>query len=1315
MICRVLIAASLPFLAFAAGTGQSNKARADFARMLLYFEENRGQAAADVRFLARGGGHPVAVMDSGVEIGSLSMRLVGARSAKLTPRVPLEGRVNYFIGADPKKWHRQIPTFARVEAAGVYDGIDLVYYGHEREFEYDLVVHPGADPGKVEMQFTGAKRLRVDAAGALVAETAQGPVRWKKPVVYQAGRKTIDGGYVLAGDRVRFRVGAYDRSRVLTIDPVLEYAIAVPGTNGYTDAVNGIALDSAGNVYVAGQTSSPVAREASANRDLYGMNAFVAKLSANGTGFSFFSYLGGTGEEAAKDIVVDRTGAAIVTGSTSSYDFPSVPGPRQSGGNGDAFVVKLSPAGDAITLSMVLGGGSVEDARRVILEPDDTVTMVGSTLSRDFPLVNPVQPTIAGLADGWVARIRLADGAMLFSTYLGTPGSDTFQGAAVNPADRSLYVAGQTLDPFAPNAGQTMDCLVARLVRDGERYAIDYINRLGGSKFDACYDVAADEAFVYVGGMTSSDDLPVRAALQPARVGGADMFFGKLEQAAPGRVAFLTYLGSKGTDQVNRIAVENGSLVFAGIAGDTGLATLDAIQPTPRKSSVPVRSLDGGETWQPLGTRDNLIRAIASDPADASRMYAVGDELYTSSDGGDSWSAMSGLPFLPGSISAFAVSPRAVRLWAATFEGGIYSADPAGNWRRALLRDVYGIYAIDAIAADPVDPMWAYARESTRLFRTADGGTSWAGVFGTRTLAQRYVAVNPVNPQVVWTSGDTGPVRSNNRGANWVEAGVPYSNCAVFAAAPSDPATAYCLGGNGLFYRTSDGGITWSQTTPPPISPQSLTVSPANPELVYGADRAGLYRTTDGGVSWAPVPSFPAGTVAAIHIPPADPSRIYVTRQFANDAAIGRLSPEGKLEFFTYLGSARADSISALAVSRGAIYLGGGTGDASSFPFTRNGEVTRRQSAFAAKISPASAACVATAGARSGLVFDADGGSADIVVQAPSGCGWTVSSSADWLTPSISSGFGTAHVSLFLSRNPEATRTGAIQIGVSRTLVTQAAKSCSFSFVPTALWVPPTAGSTQVELLTDEGCPWSLQDSTLRYFTVSPTSGTGPTQLTVTRMANSDGQPRQDLFRVVNRDLFSILQFSVPPCASSAEASPTRFPPEGGSGKITIKAPPDCARNASGSFVKITSGQGGSGDGDLEFEVDINLDPKRRSEAITPGGLPVIVTQDGSCGSDLCPFGGPAIIAPRDQVSSFGFTASWKPLPDVVGYQLWVVQYNSGKRNTKVIERNLDRATTRTELVLPPGPYTLAVRGCTAEPFGTTNCGAFSSIGLAVK
>src|SRR5260370_111684 len=177
---------------------------------------------------------------------------------------PVEGldalpwKTNYYIGNDPAQWHTDILTYGRVKYGNVWPGIDLAYHGKERQLEYDFIVAPHANPGIIKLGFKGARKLRFDRHGDLVLQLTGGELRTHKPVAYpevDGVKSPVTASYVInSRNKVAFRLGAYDPSRALVIDPTVVYSTYLGGSGG--DTGDGIAVDAAGNAYVTGSTTS---------------------------------------------------------------------------------------------------------------------------------------------------------------------------------------------------------------------------------------------------------------------------------------------------------------------------------------------------------------------------------------------------------------------------------------------------------------------------------------------------------------------------------------------------------------------------------------------------------------------------------------------------------------------------------------------------------------------------------------------------------------------------------------------------------------------------------------------------------------------------------------------------------------------------------------------------------------------------------------------------------------------------------------------------------------------------------------------------
>ena len=221
---------------------------AAYATTALNFEANEGQGGNGSDFIARGGGYGIALDDGGATLtlvgdgGSKTIRLdlAGANDSVAEGEHLLQARSNYLIGGDPSQWHTDIANYGSVVYRNVYDGIDVRYYGTQRQLEYDFVVSAGADASAISLRFSGAESATIDANGDLVLHVAgsEAEVRFKAPVSYQrgeAGLEAVASRYEIRADgSIGFVLGDYDHSRELVIDPVLDYASYFGGSNAET-------------------------------------------------------------------------------------------------------------------------------------------------------------------------------------------------------------------------------------------------------------------------------------------------------------------------------------------------------------------------------------------------------------------------------------------------------------------------------------------------------------------------------------------------------------------------------------------------------------------------------------------------------------------------------------------------------------------------------------------------------------------------------------------------------------------------------------------------------------------------------------------------------------------------------------------------------------------------------------------------------------------------------------------------------------------------------------------------------------------------
>jgi hypothetical protein len=626
----------------AANRTSQHEPGAAYGTLPLSFELNQGQTNDRVKFLARSSGYLLfltsneAVMaldnpaahrkgkenrearsriDEGESAGSgtrpprsiVRMKLAGANPA---PRIEgldqLASSSNYFAGSDPAKWRTNIPSYRRVRYGEVYPGIDMVYYGDQRQLEYDFVVAPGSEPDAIQMAFSGIDDFEISRMGDLLLHTAKGDMRQSKPVAYQEAngvKEEVFVNYVPNGvGRIGFQVGHYDRTRPLIIDPVLIYSTYLGGS-GF-DQGYAIAVDSLGNAYLTGITAAAdFPTTAGAFQTNYGSgDAFVSKLNPAGTSLVYSTYLNGA---SGNGIAVDSAGNAYVTGDAGPTNFPTTPGAFQTSPMGfDVFVAKLNPAGSALVYSSRFGGSFDDFGRGIALDGAGNAYITGWTVCRSttctFPTVNAFQPDYAGgNNDAFVTKIDSSGSALVYSTYLGggkiiNAKDDWGEGIAVDSAG-SAYVTGYTYAPdFPVTAGaydttrNGLDAFIAKFTPDGA--SLVYSTFLGGIGREQGQGIAVDaNGNAYVTGITESPDNPFTSAYEGFPVtpgafqmrGSFDAFVTKLNPKGSALV-YSTYLGgSAGVDRGWAIAIDlAGDAYVTGDTTSSDFPTANAIQAT---------------------------------------------------------------------------------------------------------------------------------------------------------------------------------------------------------------------------------------------------------------------------------------------------------------------------------------------------------------------------------------------------------------------------------------------------------------------------------------------------------------------------------------------------------------------------------------------------------------------------------------------------------------------------------------------------------------------------------------------------------------
>jgi hypothetical protein len=572
LICVAAVLLSIGSFASASTTNPPGhpatpKKTVAYGKLPLQFEVNQGHADARVKMLARGQGYnillqPTAAMfelnktAKGHETSHEVVRMAfsgASQSATLSAEQQLPGYVNYLNGPDRSKWQTGVNTYARVRATGIYPGVDVVYYGTDRQMEFDMVVAPGAKTDAIHMLLTGAMPvLDVDGELVLTADriVRSDDVRLRKPVLYQMNgskHEPVEGSFTLAANgEVGFRVGAYDHTRELVIDPILSYASYFGGSS--YDYINATAVNAANQLYAVGQTKSvdlPTTAGGFQATNIGSISnnnnngGFVTKFSADGSSVLWTTYLGGNGDSVASGVAVDSSDQAYIVGYTNacgsngtSYqttgEFPFTADAVQplcnpqvigfnnfetNGGNYDAFLVKLSADGKSELYGTPLGGTANDFASGVALDAAGQVYIVGETSSTEYYVPGP------GSRDSQIPNYPVGPASYYLPANVGTANYPTTKSAFYTNTTESELNSSKASDGGVTGP-QDEQAFVTVLSADLKTIA--YSSLLGGTGLGGCGNgvcgtngiavAVSAKNIAFIGGNTASAHWPVTAS-----------------------------------------------------------------------------------------------------------------------------------------------------------------------------------------------------------------------------------------------------------------------------------------------------------------------------------------------------------------------------------------------------------------------------------------------------------------------------------------------------------------------------------------------------------------------------------------------------------------------------------------------------------------------------------------------------------------------------------------------------------------------------------------------------------------------------------
>ena len=535
----------------------------DIINRVLPTVPEMGPSAGEVRGSLSAGAHAVHQVEAVVRIDFEDANLVMPVGREVT-----ESASNFFLGGDSSKWFSDINSYQEIVYDRLYEGIDLVYRADRAGAKYEFHLAPGADPDDIRMKVSGDATLDLLPSGALSIKTSAGELADSPPLSYQ-GEQERECVFEVKGPGVYgFRCEGHDPTRPMVIDPLL-WATYLGG--GTEDIALAIALDSHGNPIVAGWTNSVDFPATTGAYDIVqngdDWDAFVAKLSADGSSLLWATYLGGGRSDWANTLALDGSGNPIIAGRTYSTDFPTPSGAYDTTFNGfdDAFVAKLSADGSSLLWATYLGGDGEEEGSALTLDDSWNPIVVGMTSSPGFPVTPGAYDTVfddAGYSDVYIAKLAMDGSSIIWASFLG--GDDLERGLAIalDGSDNPI-VAGNTestdfpVTPLAYDAtfNGASDAFVAKLSADGR--SLLWATYLGGAKYDTALALDIDRhGDAVVVGETASADFPATLGAYDATYNGPNDAFVANLSADGASLLWATFLGGSELDGADALVLD---------------------------------------------------------------------------------------------------------------------------------------------------------------------------------------------------------------------------------------------------------------------------------------------------------------------------------------------------------------------------------------------------------------------------------------------------------------------------------------------------------------------------------------------------------------------------------------------------------------------------------------------------------------------------------------------------------------------------------------------------------------------------------------
>ncbi|TXT54368.1 MAG: exported protein of unknown function [Candidatus Thorarchaeota archaeon] len=397
----------------------------------------------------------------------------------------------------------------------------------------------------------------------------------------------IASSFVLYDSSYGFAVSEYDKSKTLVIDPaIMTYSTLFVGDSG--EVAGDIKVCPNGDILVAGHSDSttiPLLYEYSDNAG--GIDILIFKLSADGSELLFCTFVGGSGTDFFEGLAIDSAGNIFVTARTRSTDFPTKNAYNSTGDGSseyDAVVFRLRADGRELIFSTYLAGSSNDYPTGIGIDSFGNVVVCGSTYSMDFPVTEGVLGETRNLeSEGFVSKLSANGSILQCSTYFGGSEGDNIDSIQVDE-DGNIYICGDTnsidipianaIDGVGDGSNMSMDGFVAKLVPDLS--AVIFSTYISGSGNERELLLDRDkENNIYLLGETNSFDIPLYNPISDNITGtGYDIFAAKIS-ADGSSFEYFTYLGGNSTESLTGISVDQFGCLYGALSTDQDFLVTD--------------------------------------------------------------------------------------------------------------------------------------------------------------------------------------------------------------------------------------------------------------------------------------------------------------------------------------------------------------------------------------------------------------------------------------------------------------------------------------------------------------------------------------------------------------------------------------------------------------------------------------------------------------------------------------------------------------------------------------------------------------------